>query len=144
MKAGGAAMTQEKTLFRKESLDRISSPEQLNDYLKVTDAPAWIVLLSVIVLVAGLVIWSALGTVETSLTAEATVQDGVAVVMVNADKATLEAGMEIRIGTSSAFLDAAVTDIYGRCRASARMDIPDGTYPAEIVTGSHTPMSLLF
>ena len=31
-------MEQENTLFRKEALDRISSPEQLNDYLKVSDA----------------------------------------------------------------------------------------------------------
>ena len=137
-------MEQENKLFRKESLDRISSPEQLNDYLKVADAPAWIVLIAVIVLVAGLAIWSALGTVVTTLDTEATVQDGVAVVTVYAEKAVLEAGMEIRIGTASGVLDAAVTDIYGRCRASARMDIPDGTYPAEIVTGNHTPLSLLF
>lgn len=137
-------MEQENKLFRKESLDMISSPEQLNDYLKVTDAPAWIVLLSVIVLIAGLAIWSALGTVETSVTTEAIVQDGVAVVTVYADKVVLEAGMGIRIGTSAGVLDAAVTDVYGRCRASAKMDIPDGTYPAEIITGSYTPLSLLF
>ena len=137
-------MEQENTLFRKEALDRISSPEQLNDYLKVTDAPAWIVLLSVVVLIVGLVIWSALGRVETSITVEAKVQDGVAAVMVYAEKATLEEGMLIRIGSAEAHINAAATDVYGRSMATAPMDVPDGTYPAEIITGSHAPLSLLF
>lgn len=41
----------EQSLFRKETMDRISSPEDLTDYLKVTNPGIWIVLAAVIVLV---------------------------------------------------------------------------------------------
>ena len=51
-------------LFRKKSLDRISSPEQLNDYLRVTNPSVWVVLLAVIILLAGLLIWSSVTTID--------------------------------------------------------------------------------
>ena len=36
-----------KGLFREKSLNYISSPEQLNDYLKVTKPAVWIVLIAI-------------------------------------------------------------------------------------------------
>ena len=36
-------------LFRKNSLERVSSPEQLNDYVKVSSPGIWIILAAVIV-----------------------------------------------------------------------------------------------
>ena len=35
-------------LYRKESMDRIQSPEQLNDYLRITNPSVWVVLGAVI------------------------------------------------------------------------------------------------
>ncbi len=40
------------SFFRKKSLDRISSPEQLTDYLRVTNPGIWIFLAAVVVLLA--------------------------------------------------------------------------------------------
>ena len=37
-------------LFRKKSLDRISSPEELHDYLRVTSPSLWMVLAAIMVL----------------------------------------------------------------------------------------------
>ena len=51
-------------LFRKKSLERISSPEQLDDYIKVTSVPVWIVLLAIVVLLSGMLAWASFGTVE--------------------------------------------------------------------------------
>ena len=53
------------TIFRKKSLDRISSPEQLNDYIRVTNPSVWVVLLALVLLLIGMLSWSILGTVET-------------------------------------------------------------------------------
>ena len=50
-------------LFRKKSLDRVSSPEQLNDYIRVTTPAVWLVLLALVILLAGMLLWSILGTV---------------------------------------------------------------------------------
>ena len=48
----------EQSLFRKETMDRISSPEDLTDYLKVTNPGIWVVLVAVIVLLGGIFAWS--------------------------------------------------------------------------------------
>lgn len=51
-------------LFRKKSLERVSSPEQLDDYIRVTTPSVWLILLALIVLLAGLLVYSICGTVE--------------------------------------------------------------------------------
>ena len=51
-------------LFRKKSMDRVSSPEQLNDYIRVTSPGLWLVLAAVVILLAWMLAWSILGTVE--------------------------------------------------------------------------------
>ena len=51
-------------LFRKKSMDRVSSPEQLNDYIRVTTPSVWLVMLGVILLLAGMIVWSIFGTVN--------------------------------------------------------------------------------
>ena len=51
-------MDEKNNIFRQKSMERLSSPEQLNDYLKVTNPAVWVVLAAVIFLLAGLFIWS--------------------------------------------------------------------------------------
>ena len=55
------------TLFREKSMEKISSPEQLNDYIRVTTPSVWLVLLALVILLAGILAWSALGTVTVNL-----------------------------------------------------------------------------
>ena len=50
-------------LFRKKSIDRVSSPEQLNDYIRVTKPSVWLVLIAVVLLLIGMLIWSIFGSV---------------------------------------------------------------------------------
>ena len=52
------------SIFRQKSMDRVSSPEQLNDYIRVTTPSVWLVLLAIVVLLAGMLAWSVFGTVE--------------------------------------------------------------------------------
>ena len=52
------------SIFRQKSIDRVSSPEQLNDYIRVTTPSVWLVLIAIILLLAGMLVWSVLGTVE--------------------------------------------------------------------------------
>lgn len=50
-------------LFREKSLERVSSPEQLDDYIRVTTPSVWIVLLATVFILAGMLAWSIFGTV---------------------------------------------------------------------------------
>ena len=54
----------ENGIFREKSMERVSSPEELNDYIRVTTPSVWLVLAALILLLAGMLAWSVLGTVE--------------------------------------------------------------------------------
>jgi hypothetical protein len=41
---------QKKQIFRQQALDRIASPDQLTDYLRVTSLGIWVILATVIFL----------------------------------------------------------------------------------------------
>ena len=51
-------------LFREKSLERISSPEQLDDHICVTTTPVWLVLAATVVILAGMLAWGIFGTVS--------------------------------------------------------------------------------
>ncbi len=53
----------ESNLFRKSSIERISSPEQLNDYLKITNIRIWCILGALFILLSGFVIWGFSGSI---------------------------------------------------------------------------------
>ena len=59
----GENMT-EKSIFRDKSIERVTSPEQLNDYIKVTTPSVWLILGAVGILIVGAVIWAVCGTIE--------------------------------------------------------------------------------
>ena len=40
----------EKPLFREKNINQITSPDELNDYLKVTNTSVWTILVAVILL----------------------------------------------------------------------------------------------
>ena len=42
-----------RNIFRKSSLDRVSNPEQLNDYIRVTNPGVWMIMCAVILLLIG-------------------------------------------------------------------------------------------
>lgn len=47
----------ENNLFRKSSLERVSSPEQLNEYIKITNPSLIVILLGIITIVVSGMIW---------------------------------------------------------------------------------------
>ena len=55
-------------LYRKASLDRISSPEQLDKALKVTSPMSWLALAGVTLIILVTVIWSIVGTIAVTIT----------------------------------------------------------------------------
>ena len=52
------------SIFRKKSMDRVTGPESLNDYIRVTSPSVWIALLALVVLLVGLLAWSVFGRIE--------------------------------------------------------------------------------
>lgn len=55
------------SIFRKQTLERISSPEELDSYLTVTGPGVWFTLLAVVVLLIGVFAWMIFGHLNTTL-----------------------------------------------------------------------------
>ena len=55
-------------IFRKESLDNISSPEQLDSLMKVTTPVGWLALVAAGLIIATLVLWGFWGSIPTTVT----------------------------------------------------------------------------
>lgn len=50
-------MPERKNLFRQTNLDRISSPEKLNEYIRVSRPSIWIILGAIVILFAAVAFW---------------------------------------------------------------------------------------
>ena len=94
-------------LFRKKSMERLSSPEQLNDYIRVVSPAAWMVLAAVALLLAGVCVWGVFGRLDTVLQVGAMEQDGRLVCYVGeADIAGVAEGMPVEIGRAVFTVDS--------------------------------------
>ena len=51
-------------IFREKSLERVSQPDDLNDYIRVASPSVWIVLIAIILLLIGIFAWMIFGSVE--------------------------------------------------------------------------------
>ena len=117
-------------------------PEQLQDYMKVTNPGIWMVLAAVIALLVGLIACSALGTLETTLDTRAEAKDGVVTVTLGGDE-SVEPGMVLRLDGREASIDRVYADDAGRTLCTAALDVPDGGYDAQIVTDTVSPIRFL-
>ena len=63
-------------IFRQKSMEKISSPEQMNDYIRVSNPSVWMILAAVIVLLAGVCVWGMFGCLDTSFQTGGVCRDG--------------------------------------------------------------------
>ena len=157
----------ENNLFRKKSLERISSPEELHDYMRVTGPRLWMLLGAILALLAGFVVYASTVTMENTVripvkvetfetTQEYQEQGGspryslVSSKLPNFMMDTLKPGMVLRLGDATGKLDL-ISTVAEEEESSLvfEMDndyvaLPDGTYEAELVLESTTPISFLW
>ena len=85
-------------LFRKKSLDRISSPEQLNTYIRVATPSVWMLLTAIVVLLVGVCVWGVLGHLDTKLPVVTVAeQDAVIAYVKEADVAKVSAEQAVSV-----------------------------------------------
>lgn len=125
---------------------RISSPDDLNDYLHVTSPKIWMLLVAVVLVIAGLLIWSAQATVESYATGTAQAHNGeLTVVFDDAEKAVnVKAGMEMEVGSNICEVLSVGVDEQGNVIASAQTNIPDGAYDVRVGYSTIQVLSMLF
>ena len=48
-------------IFRQKNIDKVSSPEKLDDYIRVTTPSVWITLAAIVLLLIGALVWGTFG-----------------------------------------------------------------------------------
>lgn len=81
-------------LFREKNLERLESPEKLNDYLRVTSPAVWMILVTIILLLAGVCIWGVFGRIQATTQAAVVTENGQSVCLV--PNSALEGVLEYR------------------------------------------------
>lgn len=146
-------------IFRKKTIDKLSSPEQLTDYIRVSSPSMWLVLIAIIFLLSGACIWGIFGrlnsTMETAAVSEGDrlfccigeseaekVKEGMEVT-VNGNKYTIVkiSSQPVQVPDNSLLLHYSNLN-EGEWMYTADLDgnEPEGTYNATIVVESIAPM----
>lgn len=153
------------SIFREKSLKRISSPESLNDYVKVANPGIWVLLVAVIALLAGVLVWGTFGRIDSQIITVGVVNDGVLTTYVKEDD------MDNIAETSLINIDGVEYDIASKDTTPVKLDydfnesylhiadmssdswiykitsntsLPNGVYKVNVITERIKPISLLF
>lgn len=152
-------------LFRKKSIERVNSPDQLNEYIRVTKPGIWLLLASITLLLIGALVWSIFGNIETTVKAGLMVEGKSAFCYISVnDAAKLKSGMPVKAGDTEGTVKSistspvqigAETDPYlkylggfatGDFCHIAEIDVSglaDGVYDAVITAGSIHPIAFI-
>ena len=153
-------------LFRQKSLDRISSPEELHDYMRVTSPRLWMILGAILVLLAGFIVFASTATMENALPIKV---DAMNIGPVDTEtgssplcvfttdlpagyQGVITPGMTVRLGDKTGKTDFISLHSEGDTQSLSvviEMDdpafyLPDGSYDGELVLESVTPVSFLW
>lgn len=153
------------TIFRDKAIERISSPDQLNDYVKLSDPGVWFILVAILVILAGACVFGTVGHIDSTVPGVGVAQDGTMVCMVKkeygdrlhkdmkarVDKKIYEAVLSndkpVAVGDTTDSYTLYVGDMQPGewvYEVDVKGDFDDGVYDVEIVTESITPLSFLF
>ena len=153
-------------LFREKSIERISTPERLDEYLRVTSPGVWLVLAAVVILLAGVCIWGIFGRIQETTPAAVITENGKSTCLVPASalenvissRTVTVDGEEMTLVPSvpEAQIISETTDIY--TILAGKLSVGDIVYPIPLekaladdgvvsgvlVTESLSPASLFF
>ena len=134
------------SVYRKTSMERIQSPEQLNDYLRVTNPSVWVILAAVVLILAGALIWGSFAHIDSYVTGVAEVRDGIMTVTFEDESMAknVEAGMEVTVGNTSSPIVGVGRASDGRLFAQAETTLADGSYQAKASYRQTQVLELLF
>ena len=92
-------MEQRQEIYRKSSLERIQSPDQLDQYLKVTTPMVWVLLAAILVLLIAGFWWASQMEITSRIEATGTVENGTMTIALRDETArkVVATGMMVRV-----------------------------------------------
>lgn len=152
------------SLFRAKNIERIESPESMNDYLQVTSPGVWLVLSTVIIFLIGVCIWGVFGHIDSTAKVAVVATEGETFCLVpeNALKNAIDnrsikidgEEYELSPSTLNPVIISESTNVYWLLAGDLSIgniiykiplsqQMPEGVYNGTIVTETLSPLSLL-
>ena len=152
-------------IFRKKSIDRVSSPEQIDDYLRVSNPSVWVLIFAAVILIIGAMIWGTFGKLERTVNCVAVADRGTVTLYVKEeDSELIRSGLDVKVNKKTFpikdteydpvcvdysfgdyMLHLGEFEIGGWAYVyEADGILPSGIYSAKIVTENASPLELLF
>ena len=158
-------MSTNESIFRRQNIDSLSSPEQLNDYIKSATPGVWFILIAIIFLLVGICVWGIWGHLDTTITAGAICEDGKLTIYIpEKNKEMIKPGMSVTVDkqqytlsqisaspihiteqTDPYLLHISELSIGDFCFiGTIQTDLPGGIYTATVTVESVSPLSFVF
>lgn len=133
------------SIFREQSLEKVKSPDNLNEYIRIANPGVWTLLAAILFLLLGFCLWGIFGQLRTVVQVEAQSSGGVITCsLTDADAASVRPGMTVRMeGQEATVTEIAVRTGGSTCTIAAPVPLPDGTYSAQIEVETIRPISFL-
>jgi len=145
---------------------KVNSPDQLNQYIRLSNPGVWILLLAIVVLLVGVCIWGYFGKIDTKIKTVVISDNYTSYLYVKEeDMAKIKNGMQVELNNNENIFEIAdieetpekVTDdmdeyarhlgnfqvgewVY-KCRLNK--NVKEGTYSADVVIESISPMTFI-
>lgn len=124
-------MPESPKMFREQSVQKMVSPDKLDDYIRVTNPSVWLVLGAVAVLLICTLIWSVAGSIPTKLTKLFTNNGGELVSYVSTKEAAmLKIGMAVDVNGTPGTVSAIGTTPLSYSEAADQLP---GDYAAHVM-----------
>ena len=152
------------SIFREKSIQRVTSPEQLNDYVRIVTPGVWFTVIAIVVFLAGLFVWATFGHIDSTVTTAGIVENGTITVYIGEDKIDkVDIGDNIKVNDKT-FSVSEVERVpvsvgedfpeYALHVGSlsvgqwvypvrAKADLADGVYKTEVVIETINPISFI-
>lgn len=133
-------------IFREKSLEKVKSPDNLNEYIRVSNPGVWLLLSAIIILLVGFCIWGIFGQLQTVVTADAHCENGsITCFLSDGDSDLIHPGMAVTVaGQRGTVAEVSVRPgNQSTCTVALPEAIEDGIYEAVIQIESLHPVSFL-
>lgn len=137
---------EQSSLYRKASMERIESPEQLSDYLRVTNPSVWIILAAAALILVGALIWGSFAYIDSFVTGTAEVKNDVMTISFEDDAMAknVKVGMNVTVGDTESTIVSVGYTPDGSILAQADTTLSDGIYQATVSYRRTKVLQLLF
>lgn len=139
-----------KRVFREKRITQISSPEDLNEYIKVSSAGIWITFSAIIIFLIGAIIWGIFGSIYAYQSGTVQVTNTRAKVSYmrtdeteNPKSIELDGAYYSLTGSDSKVEEPALGDGMVTIDVTQPIPLPDGTYDCQVVVQEYRPISFI-